>query len=617
MLAGTLLLAASAGAQLFTGAFEGDESRAVSPSELFTWTVEPQSLSAHSGDTVAISVALSIPANHYVYAERTSVTVGRVPGIEIVETKVPEPVVKYDTFEKRDVAQYTEPVVFRVFVRVEPSAPSGLIRVPLTLRTQGCSRTMCFFPMTTERDISIAVASRAESAQAGLQDFSTPGTGSQSASWAEGITGSVDLGSVLSQHGIVLALVLMFVGGLLTSLTPCVYPLIPITVSFFGATKAGTFKGFLLSLVFVLGMATMYSILGVSAAATGSVFGAVMANPVVIGGIALIFVAFALSMFGAYKIQLPSAVQARLQTVGGSGWGGAFLAGVVAGIIAAPCTGPVLGAALTYVATTGDLAFGFFTMFTFAIGMGMLFIAIGTFSARIVPRSGAWLGRVESVFGIALLVVALYFLKDVIPSLRDLMRPGTGALLVSLALIFTGLAVGAVHKRFASTFDSVRNVIVTPSLRERVSKGLGVVLVVAGLYGAIGAFLMPSAAAYRNGDLPRPDWVYSEADGIALARMEGLPVVIDAYADWCVACRELDAHTFSDPRVLERLSDFVAIKLDFTSQTAETRGMQRKYGIVGLPTVIFLDSSGNELTSRRLLGFESADRFLARLEGIE
>jgi thioredoxin:protein disulfide reductase len=321
-------------------------------------------------------------------------------------------------------------------------------------------------------------------------------------------------------------------------------------------------------------------------------------------------------MFGAYKIQLPMSLQMRLQSVGGAGWGGSFLAGIVAGIIAAPCTGPVIGAALTYVATTGNLAFGFLTMFTFAIGMGMLFIAIGTFSTRIVPKSGAWLGRVESIFGIAMLVVALYFLKDVIPPLRDLMRPGTTAFFVSLGLVVVGLALGAVHKRFASHFDSTANIIVRPSWKERISKGVGVALVVVGLYGAIGAFIGPSGTA-ATGGLPQPKWIYDEAEGRSLAQREGRPMIIDAYADWCVACRELDMYTFSDQRVLERLEDFVTIKLDFTNQSSETRALQQQYGIVGLPTVIFLDSSGNELVDRRLLGFESADRFLARLEGIE
>ena len=211
----------------------------------------------------------------------------------------------------------------------------------------------------------------------------------------------------------------------MTSLTPCVYPLIPITVSVFGANEsAGFLKSFLLSVVYVLGIVVTYSILGVAVASTGAVFGQIMANPWVVGFISLILVSLGLSMFGVFEIRLPYAVQNRLNTVGGTGFAGAFAMGTVAGVIAAPCTGPALAVVLTYIATTGSLFLGFWLMFTYALGMGLLFIGIGTFSGLLsaLPRSGGWMYVLENVFGIAIITMALYFLKDVFPPLQDFLQ---------------------------------------------------------------------------------------------------------------------------------------------------------------------------------------------------
>ncbi len=577
----------------------------------FPWSVEPIAATISAGDTLSIIAVLGIPDHHYVYAERTGVDVTASPGLVVGEIIADAPKVKYDTFEKRDVPQYDSPATFRIPLIADASA-GGTFDVTLTLRTQGCSQTMCFFPTSVEHTLSVTVIPSDNGVGGALTDFSR----TSEATDASGLSGVANLGNVVAERGVFLALGLMFIGGILTSFTPCVYPLIPITVSFFGAAGVGALRGFLLSLVFVLGMALMYSILGVTAAATGAVFGQVMANPIVIGVVATIFILFALSMFGAFKIQLPPSLQMRLQRVGGAGWGGAFLAGIVAGIIAAPCTGPVLGAALTYVATTGNLVFGFASMFVFAVGMGLLFMAIGTFSARIVPKGGAWLGKVESVFGIAMIVVALYFLKDVITPLRDLTRPGLTAMLVSLGLIVVGLALGAIHARFVAGFDRNGNLEPAPTWTERVRKAVGVAFVVAGSYGLIGVAIAPAHGDAATG-LPQPTWVFDEAEGLAIARRDSRPVMIDAYADWCVACRELDRFTYSDATVLTKLERFVSIKLDFTEQDDHTRALQRKYGIVGLPTVIFFDSAGNEIVSKRLLGFEPPDRFADRLHDID
>ena len=533
------------------------------PEFIAEWTV---------GDTLIdgqawIVAELYIGRGCHVYQARTSVVVAPPEGIVAGETVNPKPEISYDQFEGREVPKYKGTVQFRVPLTVvaEPAGDT----VVVTVAHQGCTESMCFFPTSEEhrvrlRSIPEPDPSRASAVAPADTLRSIPGS-------TAGLTGDPgdDLRAALAEGGVLLALGLMFIGGLLTSMTPCVYPLIPLTVAFFGASRTSALRGFLLSLVFVLGMATMYSILGVSAAATGAVFGSVISNPFVVGAIAIVFLAFAASMFGVFKIQLPASLQTKLSGVGGTGPVGSYLAGLVAGVIAAPCTGPVLGAALTYIATTGDVVLGFFAMFTFAFGMGMLFIVIGTFSARIAPRSGGWLKVVESVFGVVMLVAALYFLKDIIRPLGDLMFPGTKALLVSLALAVAGAAIGAFHLRFYPALDEMGSPEPAPGVVERIRKGAGVLLVVAGFYGLIGYFLAPP---------PQPNWVHDEAAGLAWASAEGKPVVIDAYADWCVACKELDKYTWSDPAVLAEMNRFMAIKLDFTRQSTCHVVLTAKYG---------------------------------------
>ncbi|RMG21106.1 MAG: cytochrome C biogenesis protein, partial [Deltaproteobacteria bacterium] len=244
------------------------------------------------------------------------------------------------------------------------------------------------------------------------------------------------------------AAAVVFVGGLLTSLTPCVYPLIPITVSVFGARSASSrVKAALLSLVYVLGMAVMYTGLGVGAALTGRAFGGVMANPWVITAVAAVFVVFAASMFGAFELRLPAGLQTRLSQVGGEGWAGAFLMGLVSGVVAAPCTGPVLGGVLTYVATTADVVAGGSLLFVFALGMGVLFFLLGTFSVSL-PKSGPWMDSVKSLFGVALLVVALYYLKDVAPPLKALLVDGPLMPWLTGAAAALGVLLGGIHLSF-------------------------------------------------------------------------------------------------------------------------------------------------------------------------
>jgi thiol:disulfide interchange protein DsbD len=418
-------------------------------------------------------------------------------------------------------------------------------------------------------------------------------------------TGSAGPGSDLGLAGLLargswLAVAAAFGGGVLTSLTPCVYPLIPITVSIFGArSSASRTQAMALSGLYVLGIAVMYSALGVGAALTGKAFGSVMQNPLVIGGIAVIFAAMAASMFGAFELRLPAGLQARLSAVGGAGYMGALGMGLVAGVIAAPCTGPVLAAALAYVAAKGSVAFGMGIMFVYALGMGVLFFLIGAFSVSL-PKSGPWMETVKGVFGVALLAAAGIFLRDAFPAVKPLFSAARGAALLAAGAAGLGILLGAVQASFSG-----------PG-RERLLKAAGIALTVGGIVYASG-----SASARSDATAADFPWIRQDEGGaLVLARAEGRPVIIDFWADWCAACKELDREAWSDPRVRQEAKRFVTLKMDGSQESDVFQRAFDKYGVVGMPTVIFIDSRGREVP-QRVLGAISGEEMVKYLRSVD
>ena len=400
------------------------------------------------------------------------------------------------------------------------------------------------------------------------------------------------------QHGsFAYALILIFAAGLATSLTPCVYPMIAITVSIFGARESKSRReAALLSTCFVLGIAALFTPLGLFAATTGGVFGAALANPIVLVGLAILFLALAASMFGAFDIDLPAGLKNRLATVGGVGYKGAFFIGVCNALIAAPCTGPVLGFLLTWVGTTGNVAFGALALFVYALGLGLLFFLVGTFSVSL-PKSGQWLEWVKSVFGIVMVVAAIYYLRDLIPGLMDLPKHTSQFLLLGLGLFVAGIAVGAIHLTFHDA----------PAQRAR--KAIGLALSVAGLAAMVGyTQVVPEGAKIAWGD------DYTKA--MSQARAEQKPMLVDFGASWCGACKELEQRTFSDPRVVREGGRFVPVRVDLSpgKDTKEKRDILASYAQRGLPLVVLHKPSGE--VAARVTSFVEPDQFLDMMRAV-
>lgn len=495
---------------------------------------------------------------------------------------------------------YHDTISFGIPATLLESAPVEPITVDLELRYQACNDEQCLLPETLNVSIPIEVASTEQTVMS-VNDtiFANIAYDEQQNDSSENQSG---LAGALSGGNLLLAFIFVFVAGIVTSLTPCVYPLIPITVSIFGASEStGILKSFILSLVYVVGIVITYSILGVAVASTDAVFGQIMADPRVIIPICLILVALGLSMLGVYEIRLPSSMQNRLNTVGGAGFIGAFVMGTVAGIIAAPCTGPALAAVLSYIAKineddqTRKIILGFSLMATYAFGMGLLFICIGTFSGLIssLPKSGGWMYILENVFGIAIITMALYFLKDL-----EVFTPVKGFLQKTFPylVVIGGLWLSDLTQRFRGL-----------SRLMQLRKACGVLVAVLGAFLIILGPQQPAAG-------PHLTWDYdNEPAALEAAKQEDKLLILDFYASWCAACNELDHKTFSNQKVINRLENYVTVKLDFSTKSDEA--LTEKYKIVGLPVVIFMDAESN--VYERIEGFVDAEEMLKIIDKVK
>jgi len=454
----------------------------------------------------------------------------------------------------------------------------------IALTYQACTDTYCMFPKTILLPIDFKVVT--DSAQM-LPDHSPQEADATSF-------------EKMLRQGWLQAYIFVFIAGLLTSLTPCVFPMIPITLAVIGARAAGTkkFKSFSLSLTYVFGIAFTYALLGLVAAKTGSLFGSYLGHPLVAIGIATLFVGLALSMFGLYDLEVPNIIKNKLlggSTSSPSGYMGAFVTGLFAGVVASPCVGPVLVGLLTYVAESQNLFFGFTLLFVFALGLGQLFLLLGTFSGLLqrLPKSGPWMEFVKFLFGSTMLAAALYYLNPVISH-----RIWLGLSALTLVLVSSGFGAFATNPK---------------SRLLQMKKATLIALFAMGLVLGAKAIWNPEVTSSQAHYQKLPWQSYSD-ELLELAKQEGKPVIIDFWADWCVACKEIEAFTLTDPSVRSESQRFILLKIDATTSTPQVERLKKMFSVVGLPTMIFISKDGQWRKELTVTGFEKAVPFLSKMK---
>ena len=470
------------------------------------------------------------------------------------------------------MALYEGRVVIRVLVAAAEELPPGELTLPGTLRYQACNDEVCLPP----EEIPVTIP---------LQIVPTLGAVPEASEKTKTTSPPGIIGPLLEERGLALVLVAVFLLGLGINLTPCVYPLIPVTVAYFGRGVGGTLHTLSMALAYRLGLSLTYSGLGVLAALTGQLFGALLRKPWVPALAATVLVLLALSFFGLYQLRPPRFLTRRLPQ-GKTGLPAAFLMGLFVGAVAAPCVGPATVALLSYVSLTQDVALGFVLFFVFALGLGAPYVVLALLVGKVrnLPRGGAWTVWVERVLGFVLLGTALYFLAPLLP--RQVTSWTAGGLAIAGGIYLGWLE----HSQGGKVFRAARWAV-----------GL------AGVTLGVLVFLPKEEG-------PGLAWEPYSPEALETAQEEGSPVLLYFYADWCLPCKELAATTFRDPRVIQALQGWLLLKVDLTGEgTSPEQGLLRRFQVVGVPTLILWTPGGEQ---RTMVGYTGPEPFLEAVNAL-
>ena len=554
---------------------------------------------ARALDGQTIEVRFEIAKGYYLYRDKFRFA-AEPSSVQLGGATLPKGKEKMDeNFGKVEV--YYKEAVIRLPVERNSS---GMLPLVLDVTSQGCADAgICYPPQKQQLSLE-------------LSDSSTALAIAPVASSSGNESGRI--AQMLKNADLWLVVASFFGFGLLLSLTPCVFPMIPILSGIIvGAGRNGHgvshARGFALSLAYVFGMAVTYAAAGIAAALTGTLLLSASQNVWVLGGFALIFVVLSLSMFGFYELQLPSFMQSKVSEEASHFKGGSLpgvaIMGALSAIIVGPCVAAPLAGALLYIGQTGDVLLGGMALFFLALGMGVPLLVVGLSAGTLLPKSGPWMETVKKIFGVILLATAVWIVSPVIP---------VALYMAAWALL---LIVSAIYLRAIDPLPS------HAQSWPRFWKGIGVVMLLAGVAMLVGALsgakdpLQP-LSGLRGGDAVgeiRPlafERIRSVAELEARIKASGKPVMLDFYADWCVSCKEMERFTFAEARVQQKLAGWLLLQADVTANTEEDKALLARFNLFGPPSTIFFDSKGEEIENVRVVGFQNAGEFLKTLETV-
>ncbi len=605
--------------------------------------------SARVIDAKTIEVKYGIADGYYLYRERFKFALDPATsgGATLGEPALPKGEIKFDETFGKNVEHYRHEVAVRIPVQ-NATGP-----VTLLSTSQGCADAgLCYPPQQARATLILTAAAGGPSnsaagtrADATASPALTSAASTAASTPTPGATSSaLDDSSRIARtlkSGNLGWIALLFVGlGLLLAFTPCVLPMLPILSSIIvGQSTAHSngettrSMGFLLALAYSLGLALVYTLLGIAAGLAGEGLAAMLQTPLVLGTFALLLVVLSLSMFGFYELQVPASLQAKLaqwsgrvttvgdgarehgsQRVGVGRLAGVFAMGAISALIVGPCVAAPLAGALLYISQTRDVVIGGIALFSLSVGMSVPLLLIGLSAGSLLPRAGVWMETVKQFFGVLLLADALWMVTPIVPSW----------------LVMLGWAVLAiVSAMYLRVFDAL-----APDARGvlRLGKGLGALLLLAGAVEFVGlatggrdvlqplAHLARTSVGNNEGTTaaagPRFEIVKTSADLDRRIASAGRPVMLDFYADWCVSCKEMERYTYTDARVASRMQGFLLLKADVTANDGDDRELLKRFHLFGPPGIVFFDRDGKMVSDSTVIGFQDADRFLQSLVSV-
>ncbi|MCS0595338.1 protein-disulfide reductase DsbD [Massilia agri] len=572
---------------------------------------------ARMADPQTVEVRYQIADGYYMYRERFAF---RAAGAKLGMAEIPPGKVKYDETFQKDVETHKGELIIRI--PVEGSGP-----FTFTASSQGCADAgLCYPPQEHSARLDAgggAPAAPALPIGANAPHMSTGPLSSQPAmdtAPAPAPAAPVQAGpapaaapaaapapsemsriDAVLQGGRLLTIVPAFILlGLGLAFTPCVLPMVPILSSIIvGEGQVSRGRGFLLSLTYSLGMAIVYTLLGIAAGLAGEGLAAALQNPWVLGAFALLIVAMAMSMFGFYELQLPSSLQSRLANASGRQSGGklvgVFAMGAISALIVGPCVAAPLAGALVYISQTRDVLVGGAALFAMAAGMSIPLLLVGLSAGSLLPRAGAWMESVKRLFGVLMLAMALWLVSPVLPPMVQMLG-------WALLLLGYGFYLLRKHKHW-------------------VAMAAGAAFALLG-----GIQLVGAATGGRDALAPLAHLTGGVHQGLAFKRIKtvddldreladtgGKTVMLDFYADWCVSCKEMEKLTFVDPAVQVRLANTILLQVDVTANDAADKAMLKRFKLFGPPGIILFAPNGEEIPDSRVIGYQNPEKFLASL----